>query len=318
MNFVLENLLIVSASPHIRCPRTTAWVMRNVVIALIPALAAAVILFGPRALLLTLFCITCCVGFEAAFCWITKKETNTTRDFSAVVTGVLLAFNLPVNLPLWMAAVGCFFAIVITKELFGGLGQNFANPALVGRIVLMVSFTGRMTSFSAPFLYSQTFVTADQISSATPLALAGTEEAASYLDLFLGNYAGCIGEVSALALLLGGIYLILRKIISPIIPAVYIATVFLLTTLFGGDGLYQILSGGLMLGAIFMATDYSTSPMTKMGKVIFAIGCGLITAVIRMFGSYAEGVSFAILLMNIATPLIDRAVRTHPLGGVNK
>lgn len=316
MKFVLDNLLIVSASPHIRCPRTTAWVMRNVVIALVPALVAAVILFGPRALLLTLFCVTCCVGFEALFCWITKRP-STAGDFSAVVTGTLLAFNLPVNLPLWMAAVGSFFAIVIAKELFGGLGQNFANPALVGRIVLMVSFTGRMTAFTAPFLYAQTFVTADQVSSATPLAAAGTDTF-SYLDLFLGLHGGCLGEVSALALLLGGVYLVARRIISPIIPVCYIGSVFVFSYLFGGDGVYQILSGGLMLGAIFMATDYSTSPMTKLGKVIFALCCGLITSVIRMFGSYAEGVSFAILLMNIATPLIDRAVKTHPLGGVKQ
>ena len=311
----MEDLLIVSASPHIRHKRTTSRVMLDVILALLPALGMAVYLFGPRALVLTVFCVTVCLALEYAFCLVVKKP-STINDLSAVVTGILLAFNLPVSFPLWMAAIGCAAAIVVAKQLFGGLGENFANPAIVGRVVLMVSFTAQMSNYTTPFLYQKTGQVVDAVTSATPLAQLGSEQAPGYLDLFLGLHAGAMGEVCAAALLLGGLYLVLRRVISPLIPVCYIGTVFLLTTLCGADGVYHILSGGLMLGAIFMATDYVTSPMTRLGKVIFAVGCGLITAVIRLFGSYPEGVSFAILLMNILTPTIDRLVRTHPVGGV--
>ena len=311
----MDNLLIVSASPHIRVNNTTRKVMLQVILALLPALGMAVWIFGPRVLILTAFCVAMCILFEYLFNTLTNRA-NTLGDLSAAVTGMLLAFNLPLNLPLWMAGVGCAAAILLAKQLFGGLGENFANPAIVGRLVLMVSFPTEMSAYPEPFVYIQHFVAPDALSTATPLALQGTANAPSYLDLFLGTHAGVIGEVSAVALLVGGLFLVIRKVISPIIPLCYIGTVVVLTWLCGGDPVYGILSGGLMLGAIFMATDYVTSPMTKWGKVIFAVGCGLITAVIRLFGTYVEGVSFAILLMNILTPTIDRFVRTHPVGGV--
>jgi len=235
------------------------------------------------------------------------KRKNTISDLSAVITGILLAMNLPVTIPLWMVAIGTFVAIVLVKQLFGGLGHNFANPAIVARIVLMLSFAGEMTKWVKPFYYKGTV---DMVTSATPL-VTGT---ASYKSLFLGNIGGCLGETSALALLLGGIFLVATKVISSSTPLAFIATVAGLAWVSGGDPLYQILSGGLLLGAIFMATDYVSTPITKKGKVIFGIGCGLITFAIRKWGNMAEGTSFAILLMNIVTPYIDMFTKTAPVG----
>lgn len=301
------NKLIVSPSPHIVSKNTTQNIMFDVVLALFPALFASIVYFGSRALIITLVCIVSCVVFEYLTRKIMKKD-NTIKDFSAVVTGILLAFNLPATIPIWVCILGSFFAIVIVKQLFGGIGQNFANPALTARIFLFVSFSNYMTNYPKSFWYKESV---DAVASATPLA---NIDSAYTMDLFLGNVGGCLGEVSALALLIGGIYLVIRKVINPLVPLTYIGTVFILTGTFGQNPLNHILAGGLMLGAIFMATDYATTPATLKGKLIFAFGCGLITALIRVFGSYPEGVSFAILIMNLITPLIDRCTKTKPFG----
>lgn len=305
--------LIIEPSPHIRSSWTTQRVMLNVIIALLPALIAAVVIFGIRALTLTVICCTACVLFEWLFCVITKKE-RTISDLSAVVTGMLLAFNLPVDIPEYMAIIGCFVAIFIVKMLFGGIGQNFANPAITGRIVLMLSFTSYMSSWTAPFAYKDGV---DAVVSATPL-VASAEELPSLMDMFLGVRAGCMGETCALALLIGGIYLVARKIITPVAPLSFIGTVALCAFFYGGGDVqymtYQVLSGGLLLGAIFMATDYSTTPLTNYGKLIFGIGCGLLTFLIREFAALPEGVSYSILLMNILTPYIDKITMPRPLG----
>ena len=299
----IENKLIVSSSPHLRDKRTTSSVMRDVVIALIPAIVASGILFGTKALILIAVCIVSCVGFEYLWNLLMKKQ-QTVGDFTAVITGILLAFNLPATLPIWMAVIGCFVAIVVVKQLFGGLGQNFVNPAIGGRIVLALSFTSAMTAYPNAFYFKAGVQT---MASATPLP--------SNWNLFLGNQPGVLGETCALALIVGGIYLVVRRVINPIIPLSFIGTVFALTAVAGANPLQQILSGGVMLGAIFMATDYSTSPMTNGGKLIFGIGCGLITVLIRLFGSSAEGVSYSIILMNILSPQIDRLTRHRVFGG---
>lgn len=298
-----KNILLVSPSPHVKARHTTTTIMLDVVIALMPALVASVIIFGIRALGVVAFCVAVCVAAEFAFQKLCRRPV-TVKDLSAVVTGVLLGFNLPASIPLWQAAIGCIVAIVVVKQLFGGIGHNFANPAITARIVMFISFASSMTSFPA---------VNDAVSSATPLV---SEVRPSYLDLFLGNHAGSLGETCALALLLGGVYLIVRRVITWHTPVVFIGTVFLFSWALGEDPLAQILSGGLMLGAIFMATDYSTTPPTKWGKVIFGVGCGLITVLIRVYGNYPEGVSFAILLMNILTPYITRLTRSKPFGGV--
>lgn len=307
------NKLIVEPSPHLKSPWTTQRVMLNVIIALLPALAASVWIFGVRALILTVVCCTACVLFEWLFCVATKRE-NSIHDLSAVVTGMLLAFNLPVDLPFYMAIIGCFTSIVIVKMLFGGIGQNFANPAITGRIVLMLSFTASMTRWNAPLTY--TYGT-DAVTTATPLAMP-SDELPPITDMLLGLRGGCLGETCIIALLIGGIYLIIRGIISPAAPAAFIGTVAALTYLFcgfdAGYTLYQVLSGGLVLGALFMATDYATTPLTTKGKVIFGIGCGAITFLIRQFGSLPEGVSYSILLMNILTPYIDKISMPRPFG----
>ncbi|MGN0678766.1 MAG: RnfABCDGE type electron transport complex subunit D [Oscillospiraceae bacterium] len=322
------NKLFVEASPHIRSAWTTQKVMLNVIIALCPALVASVIIFGLKALLLTVICCTACVLFEFLFDKITKRD-NTISDLSAVVTGMLLAFNLPVDLPIYMAVIGCFIAIVIVKCLFGGIGQNFANPAITARIALMLSFTAAMTKWTAPFAYKNV----DAVVSATPLvhasqlvggdtaaAAAAEAELPSLLDMFLGVRAGCIGETCILALLIGGIYLMCIGLIRPTTPVCFIGTVAVLTFLYGGFDvtfmLYELMSGGLVLGALFMATDYATTPLTEKGKIIFGVGCGLITFAIRMFASMPEGVSFSILVMNCLTPLIDRFTAPKALGAV--
>lgn len=302
--------LIVTSSPHVKSSTTTSTIMRDVIIALIPALIASNIIFGLRAGLVTAVCVASCVGFEYLSRRIMNKK-NTISDLSAVVTGIILAFNLPSTMPLWMCVIGSFVAIVIVKQLFGGIGQNFANPAITARIVLLVSFGTQMTNWAAPKIVA----VADAVSGATPMGQIAAGETPNLLNMFLGTTGGSLGETSALALLIGGIYLVYRKVINPIIPVAFIGTVFVFTAVLGVNPLAQILGGGLFLGAIFMATDYSTSPVTNMGKLIFGIGCGLITVLIRVFGSYPEGVSFAILLMNILVPYIDKATKLKALGG---
>jgi len=310
-----EELAIVSTSPHVRTPRSTWGIMLDVCLALLPALAAAVWYFGTRALALIVVSVLSCVGFEALMRVIMKKD-QTIGDLSAVVTGLLLAFNLPATLPLWMVPIGALAAIVVVKELFGGIGQNFANPAITGRIVLLLSFATQMTAWSAPSGHSWG---ADAIASATPLKIISGEGALpSLMDMFLGRHGGSLGETCALALLLGGIYLCVRKVISPLIPVCFVGTVAVFSFFYGGMDanfmVYQILGGGLLLGAVFMATDYSTSPAYWKGKIVFAVGCGLITCLIRFYGNMPEGVSFAILLMNLLVPLIERACAPKAFG----
>lgn len=308
----MENRLIVSPSPHIRSGVTTASIMRDVCIALVPALIASLVIFGLRSLAVVAVAVAASVLFEYLFNRLMKKE-QTIGDFSAVVTGILLAFNLPVTIPLWIVVIGAFVAIVVVKQLFGGIGQNFVNPALTARVVLMISFPTQMTNWVAPFFYRAP----DAVTSATVLSSLKAGETAnlpSTLDMLLGVHAGCLGETCALALIAGGIYLVVRRVISPVVPVCFVGTVFLLTWMGGREPVTQILSGGLMLAAIFMATDYTTSAITTKGKIVFGIGCGLITCFIRLFGSYAEGVSFAILLMNILCPYVDRFTRRTPFG----
>ncbi len=305
------NILNVSSSPHIKSDVTTSKIMLDVIIALTPAFIASGIFFGLRAILITLSCVLACVVFEYIGNMIMKKE-QTIGDLSAVVTGMLLAFNLPSTIPFWIAIIGSFIAIVIVKQLFGGIGQNFANPAITARVILVISFTAQMTKWVEPFSGSGV----DAITTATPLnpeILA--EQIPSIWHLFIGQVGGCLGETSALALIIGGIYLVIRRVILPIIPVVYIGTVVVFSMAMGVDPVFQMFAGGLMLGAIFMATDYSTSPLTPLGKIIFAFGCGVITFAIRQFGSYPEGVSFAILFMNILVPYIDKMSRFKALGG---
>lgn len=293
---------IITSSPHIRDNASTDKIMRNVVIALLPALIASLVIFKLGALSVILTSVISCVAFEFLYAKLMKKQ-DTVGDLSAVVTGILLAFCLPAGFPVWMTIMGAFIAIVIVKQLFGGLGSNFANPAIVARIVLMLSFPSAMTNFP-PAL--------DAVAGATPL-MGG--EAPSYLNMFLGNMSGSLGEVSKLLLLIGGIYLVARQIITVTIPLSYMATVVVIALITGNNPVYHLLTGGIILGAIFMATDYVTSPTTEKGKLIYGIGCGLITMLIRISGA-PEGVSYAILLMNVLTPLIDSVTQTKPLGGV--
>ena len=301
--------LLIEPSPHIRSGATTQKIMLHVLIALLPAVVAGTIIFGLRALLLVVLCATFAVLSEYIFNLITKRPQSI-YDLSAVVTGVLLGLNLPPALPIYMAAIGSAVAIIVVKQFFGGIGQNFANPAITARIVLMLSFGGYMSTWAAPFWYKTG--TIDAVTTATPLAM--DSGLPSYLDMFLGIRGGCIGETCIAALLLGGLYLIAVRVINPLVPAAFIGTVALCTFVSGGDVLMEIMSGGLFLGAFFMATDYVTTPITTAGRVIFAIGCGLITVAIRNFANIPEGVSFSILIMNILTPLIDRYVKPRPFG----
>ena len=302
----MENQLIVCPSPHLRHEDTTRGIMLDVLIALVPAALAGIVLFGPRAAAVLAVSILSALLSDWICCKV-RKRPNTLGDLSAAVTGLLLGLNLPVGLPLWMAAIGSAVAIVIVKQMFGGLGHNFANPAITGRIVLMVSFPTAMTTWVAPFSWmNQT----DAVATATPLA--GGE--ATLRELFLGLRGGCIGEVCAAALLVGGVYLLLRRVITPTAPLAFILTVGGMMWIFGENPLHQMLSGGLLLGAIFMATDYVTTPSGWKGQLIFGIGCGLITALIRQFGSMPEGVSYSILLMNILTPYINRFTAPRPFG----
>lgn len=309
--------LTVSASPHLRSSRTTRSIMLDVIIALMPSLIAAVAIFGPRVLAVTATTVITCVLSEFVARKVMKRST-TIGDLSAVVTGVILAFNLPVSIPLWMAAIGSVFAIVVVKQFFGGIGQNFANPAITARIVMLLSFGSAMGNWTAPLSWKT-----DAVSTATPLALLKAGEALpSKLDMFLGLRGGCLGETCALALILGGLYLMIRRVISPTIPLSFVGTVAVIMLIKGHGDLdfvaYELMGGGLLLGAIFMATDYSTSPLNTKGRIIFGIGCGLLTSVMRLFTQMPEGVSFAILLMNLLVPHIERLTVPKPFGTPKK
>lgn len=310
----------VAASPHFKSKVTSTGLMRDVIIALIPALVASVWLFGPNALILTVVSVVSCMVFE----YVTRKilkRSNTLSDLSAVVTGLLLAFNLPSTLPVWMVPIGAFVAIVVVKQFFGGIGQNFVNPALMGRIVLMVSFPGQMSSWVAPYDWG---TKVDAVSTATPLfdLQNGNTPTADLLDMLIGTRGGCLGETCAVALILGGIYLLARKVITPSIPLSFIGTVAVFMLFAGGFDLnylaYNLMGGGLLIGAIFMATDYATCPLTSKGKIIYGIGCGLVACIIRQFGSYNEGVSFGIILMNLLVPHIDNLTKLKPFGYVKE
>lgn len=312
--------LVVSASPHLRSTQTTTRIMLDVVISLIPALIAAIFIFGPRVLCVAAVSVSSAVLAEYVSRKVMKRH-QTIGDLSAVVTGLILALNLPSTIPYWIAAIGSIVAIVVVKQFFGGIGQNFANPAITARIVLLLSFGAQMGNWVAPLSWKTEVTT-----TATPLFVGyekiGSEINVSLLDMFLGLRGGCLGETCALALILGGIYLMVRKVISPAIPLTYIGTVALIMLIAGKGDLgfvaYQVMGGGLLLGAFFMATDYSTCPIKVRGKIIFGIGCGIITALIRLFASMTEGVSFAILIMNLLVPFIDKATIPKPFGTPKK
>ena len=314
--------LIVSSSPHLVTALDTQKTMLMVMIALCPSLAVSTYVFGPRVLLLTIVSIAACMFFEWAWNAILKRR-QTVGDLSAALTGMLLAFNVPSGLPIWTLLVGDFAAIIVVKQLFGGIGKNLVNPAITGRIILFISFATEMTDWTLPRM------AADATSTATPLGVLaeGGGELPSNVHMFLGFVGGSFGEVSAVALLVGGIFLVWKKIISPIIPCCFIGTVFVFALIYyaatgQGDPLqmaiFHILAGGVMLGAIFMATDYVTSPLLPKGKIVFGIGCGLMTMVIRIWGQYPEGVSFSILLMNCVTPLINDFFQKRMYGGKKK
>lgn len=310
----MDGKLIVSSSPHISSPVKTKNIMLDVIIAMVPALLASVYFFGPRALALVVITVAACVISEYIARKVMKRE-QTIGDLSAVVTGMLLAFNYPATLPFWIAALGGVVAIIVVKQMFGGLGHNFANPAITARVILLTSFALRMTTWVAPHAWKSGAV--DAVSAATPLGMiasGNTADLPTYAQMLIGERAGCLGETCIIGLIIGGVYLVAKKVISPIIPVCYIATVFVLSAVLGQDPVMQILSGGLFLGAIFMATDYVTSPITNKGKVIYAIGCGVITVLIRLFASLPEGVSYSILLMNILTPHIENMTMPRVFG----
>jgi len=322
----MPEMLTVSPSPHIVSPDTTATVMFDVILALLPAFLWGVYVFGIRAVAVMAVSVAACVGFEAAAQFLLHRPV-TIRDLSAVVTGLLLAMNLPVSVPLWMPVVGGFFAIVVVKQLFGGIGCNFVNPALAARVFLF-SWASEMTAFSADgekvTSLAPVLAEGDIVASATPLASlkSGEIPPETIIDMFLGQHGGCIGEVSSLLLLAGGIFLLYQRVITWHIPVAYLGTVALMTFLFPKSAgmpvefmLYEVLAGGLMLGAFFMATDYATSPVTPAGRLIFGVGCGLLTVLIRYFGAYPEGVSFSILVMNLLVWYIDKATMPRRFGG---
>ncbi len=319
----MDFKLHVSSSPHVYARQDTSRIMRDVLIALLPATAAGVYFFGLRALMLICVSIATCVVAEYVMQKVFHRG-GSIQDLSAAVTGLLFAMNLPASAPWWMAVVGSLFAIVIVKMIFGGIGHNFMNPALAGRAFLLACWPVMMTArFIVPSGIFQAGV--DAVTAATPMALLkqGALAIPDMLPLMaIGKIGGCIGETSAIALVLGGIYLLVKRVIRWHIPVTYIATVFVMTFLLGGfDPLYSVahlLGGGLMLGAIYMATDYTTSPMTSKGQIIMGLGCGILTVLIRMYGGYPEGVSYAILLMNIAVPLIDRFTKPKVLGEVKR
>ena len=319
--------LTISSSPHVHSPVTTKTIMRDVVLALVPALIGSVCFFGIRALLVTLVSVVSCVLFEKMWCKLMKKHDKT-YDMSAVVTGILLAFVCPPTIEYWMIILGAAFAILLVKMLFGGIGKNVVNPALAGR-AFMFSWPVAMSTWVKVGLENAADVfgsSADAVTAATPLAAMhqGLMPDATLLDCFWGNIGGCIGETSVVLLVIGGIYLLIRKVISWHIPVAYIGTVAILSLLFpmGNDPFawcgYQLCTGGLMLGAIFMATDYVTSPLTKLGQLVYGVGCGLLTVLIRYFGGYNEGVSYAILVMNCCVVLLDRIGRPTKFGAPKK
>ena len=308
----MQERLSVSASPHIRHFDNTRGIMLDVLIALAPAAIYGCILFGFKALFLLLTSVAAAIAAEYLWNLILKKPQSI-GDLSAAVTGLLLGMNLATGVPVWVAIIGSVAAIIVVKQMFGGLGHNFVNPAIGARIILLVSFPSFMTSFSDPLASK-----VDTVTKATPIAALAAGDGVSYRDLFFGMHAGSIGETSAFLLLIGGLYLVIRRVISPITPVCFIATLAALTYAFGGDGLYAVLSGGVMLGAIFMATDYVTTPTDKLGKLIFGVGCGAITFIIRQWGSLPEGVSYSIILMNILTPHINTLTQHKPFGAVKE
>lgn len=326
----MENKLIVSSSPHVRTNKDTSYIMKQVVIALLPATLAALFFFRLSALNVIFFCVTGSVGAEF-LCQKISKQESTIGDFSAVVTGLLLAFNVPASLPWWMCLLGAAFAIIVVKMVFGGIGNNFVNPALAARAFLLASFPVAMTLWTRTGVNWVSSGNIDAYTTATPLSFlkAGSNGVSSLADsgisisnMLIGNIGGCIGETSAVLIILGGLYLMYKGIINYVIPTFYICTVAILMFILGGFNftfvIYELLAGGLMLGAFFMLTDYTTSPMTKKGQIIYAVLAGLITTVIRLYGGYPEGVSYSILLVNIMTPLIDKYTNTKVFGEVSK
>lgn len=333
MNATDKMMLTVSASPHTKSAGTVTGIMLDVIIALIPAAFAGVAVFGFKAALIIAVCVISCVFFEFISRKIMKRSSSI-GDLSAVVTGLLLAFNLPVGIPVWMCVLGSLVAIVVVKQMFGGIGHNFANPAITARIVLLVSFASAMTGFTSP---AKNML--DAVTTATPLAhlsavdlsgdvaaqmnaLITNKDIPGIFNMAFGVRPGCIGEVCSVALILGAIYLILRGVISIAIPGSYILTVGIIMFVASDFNItftvYELLGGGLLLGAFFMATDYSTSPINIKGKIVFGIGCGILTAIIRLFGSLPEGVSYSILLMNIASPLIEKMTAPKYFGFIKK
>ena len=314
--------LVVSSAPHLVTSMDTTKIMLMVLIGLAPSFLVSIYVFGMRVIALTVVCVVASMFFEWAWNKLMHKK-QTVGDLSAAVTGTLIAFNVPAGLPYWIAIVGCFVAIIVVKQLFGGMGKNVVNPAITARIVLFISFATEMTTWPLPRM------AADATSTATPLGILaeGGAELPSNMQMFLGFIGGSMGEVSAIALLIGGLFLIWKKIISPIIPCCFIGTVFVFALIYyaatgNGDALqmavFHVLAGGVMLGAFFMATDYVTSPLLPVGKVIFGIGCGLLTMIIRLWGQYPEGVSFSILIMNCLTPLIENFCQKRLYGGAKK
>ena len=326
----MENKLIVSSSPNVRTNKDTSYIMKQVVIALLPATLAALFFFRLSALNVIFFCVTGSVGAEF-LCQKISKQESTIGDFSAVVTGLLLAFNVPASLPWWMCLLGAAFAIIVVKMVFGGIGNNFVNPALAARAFLLASFPVAMKLWTRTGVNWVSSGNIDAYTTATPLSFlkAGSNGVSSLADsgisisnMLIGNIGGCIGETSAVLIILGGLYLMYKGIINYVIPTFYICTVAILMFILGGFNftfvIYELLAGGLMLGAFFMLTDYTTSPMTKKGQIIYAVLAGLITTVIRLYGGYPEGVSYSILLVNIMTPLIDKYTKTKVFGEVSK
>lgn len=312
----MATRLPIKPAPHLRDELTTQKIMLLVMAALVPAAMSGIIRFGWRAAFLMVFCIAVSMGTEG-ICRMLMKREQTIQDGSAALTGLLLALNLPVTLPLWAAGVGCVFAIAVVKQLFGGLGQNFANPAITARVFLMLSLTSDMTNWILP-RGKTLYFGYDAVSAATPLVNTDV----SLQDLFWGAHGGCIGETCAAALLFGGMFLIFLGLVSPTIPGAYLGSFALCVLVYSGgdfhEMFYQLMAGGLMLGAFFMATDYVTSPVTTLGRILFGIGCGVLTFLIRYFGSFPEGVSLAILLMDILTPYLDRLTMPRPFGAAGK
>ncbi len=326
----MDNKLIVSSSPHVRSNEDTSYIMKQVVIALLPAALAGIYFFRLSAINVMFWCILGSVGFEFLYQKISKQE-STIGDYSAVITGLLLAFNVPASLPWWMCLAGSAFAIIVVKMVFGGIGNNFVNPALAARAFLLASFPVAMTEWTKPGINWVSSGGIDAVTTATPLSFlkVGAQGVATLessgvklTDMLIGNIGGCIGETSAILIILGGVYLMYKGIINYVIPVFYIGTVFILMFILGGFNInfiaYEMLAGGLMLGAFFMLTDYTTSPMTKKGQMIYAIIAGIITTVIRLYGGYPEGVSYSILLVNVMTPLIDKYTKDKVFGEVSK